>query len=78
MSLTAPNLRETSSAALRLVPSASTNVVGRELNSSVSLAAIHWKRGEISSLCPIRFVLTKCQRSTPSALAQPTHEPVEP
>ena len=26
----------------------------------------------------IRPVLTKCQRSTESALAQPTHEPVEP
>ena len=77
-SRTTPNLRAMSSAALRLVPSASMNVVGRVMNGSVSFEAIQTKRGESTSVSAIRPFLTKCQRSTESAVAQPTQEPVEP
>jgi hypothetical protein len=67
-----------SSAALRLVPSLSTKVVGWVVKASVSLAAIHWKRGASRSVFASRPALTKCQRKTASALAQPTHDPVLP
>jgi len=67
-----------SSAALRLVPSRSMKVVGWLVNSSVSLAAIQVKRGDRSSLLASRAAFTKCQRNTESAVAQPTHDPVEP
>ena len=63
---------------MRLVPSASMKVVGRWSNWSVSFAAIQWNRGDSFSLSPSRFALTKCQRSTESAVAHPTQEPVEP
>ena len=36
------------------------------------------KRGDTVSVCLMRPDFTKCQRSSPSAIAQPTHEPVEP
>src|SRR5215470_5845691 len=35
-------------------------------------------RGESRSSLATRLALTKCQRSTPSAVAQPTHDPVVP
>ena len=76
-SRTAPYLRAMSSADLRLVPSASTNVVGRVMNWSVSFEAIQMKRGESSVVCGIFPALAKCQRRTESAVAQPTHEPVD-
>jgi hypothetical protein len=66
-----------SSAALRLVPSDSMKVVGCAVNSSVSLAAIQMKRGDNNCLLASRPALTKCQRITESAVAQPTQEPVE-
>ena len=50
MSRTTPNLRATSSAVFRLVPSVSMNVVGRVMNGSVSFAAIHMNLGERSWL----------------------------
>ena len=75
-SRTAPNLRATSSADFRLVPSVSMNVVGWVMYWSVSLEAIQMKRGASSSSRLRRPALTKCQRSRPSAVAQPTHEPV--
>src|SRR4051794_3404470 len=53
-------------------------VVGSVMNASVSLADIQMKRGDSSSGLPTRPALTKCQRSTPSAVAQPTHDPVAP
>ena len=66
-----------SSADFRLVPSASTNVVGRVVNWSVSFEAIQMKRGESIVVCGSLPALTKCQRRTESAVAQPTHEPVD-
>src|SRR5262245_45130594 len=54
------------------------NVVGRVTNGSVSFEAIHMKRGERSWLVVSLPALTKCQRSSESALAQPTQDPVEP
>ena len=54
------------------------NVVGELENSSVSFEAIQMKRLDTVSVCLIRPDLTKCQRSSASAVAQPTHEPVEP
>ena len=77
-SLTEPNLRATSSADFRLVPAFSMNVVGMLENSSVSFDAIQMKRLDIVSVFLIRPALTKCQRSSESAVAQPTHEPVVP
>jgi hypothetical protein len=71
-------LRDTSSAALRLVPATSMKVVGAEWSWSVSFEAIHVKRGESFSGCFSRPALTKCQRSRESAVAQPTHEPLPP
>jgi len=71
-------LRATSSAVFRLVPSVSMKVVGRVTNGSVSFEAIHMKRGERSWLVVSLPDLTKCQRSSESALAHPTHEPVDP
>jgi len=53
-------------------------VVGRVMSWSVSFEAIQTKRGESGSVLEIRPALTKCQRSTESALAQPTQDPVEP
>ena len=53
-------------------------VVGEFENSSVSFEAIQMKRLDTVSVCLIRPDLTKCQRSSASAVAQPTHEPVEP
>ena len=53
-------------------------VVGRVTNGSVSFEAIHMKRGERSWLVVSLPDLTKCQRSSESALAHPTHEPVDP
>src|SRR6188474_170806 len=53
-------------------------VVGRVTNGSVSFEAIHMKRGERSWLVVSLPDLTKCQRSSESALAQPTQEPVDP
>src|SRR5687768_10061283 len=66
-----------SSADFRLVPSASTKVVGRDVNWSVSFDAIQMKRGERSVDCGSLPDLTKCQRRTESAVAQPTQEPVD-
>ena len=43
---------------------------------SISLAAIHTKRTERWSVSAIRLSLTRCQRTSESAVAQPTHEPV--
>ena len=77
-SRTAPYFRDTSSAALRLVPATSMKVVGAEKNWSVSFEAIQVKRGASFSLCLSRPALTKCQRSTASAVAQPTQEPLPP
>ena len=48
------------------------------MNWSVSLDAIQVKRGESSSAFLIFPAWTKCQRSSPSAVPHPTHEPVEP
>jgi hypothetical protein len=53
-------------------------VVGRVTNGSVSFEAIHMKRGERSWLVVSLPDLTKCQRGSESALAQPTQEPVDP
>ena len=54
------------------------NVVGELANSSVSLEAIQMNRLDSVSVFLMRLDLTKCQRSSASAVAQPTHEPVEP
>ena len=48
------------------------------MNWSVSLEAIQMKRGESSSVFLIRPAWTKCQRSSPSAVPHPTHDPVDP
>ncbi len=61
-----------------LVPSVSMKVVGRLVKGSVSFDAIQTNRGERSSLVATRPAFTKCQRRTESAVAQPTHEPVDP
>jgi hypothetical protein len=53
-SLTAPNLRATSSAALRLVPAFSMKVLGELLKTSVSFDAIQMKRLDIASVWVIR------------------------
>jgi hypothetical protein len=63
---------------LRLVPSVSMKVVGRLMNWSVSLEAIHTKRGDRRSRFSMLPALTKCQRRTESAVAQPTQDPVDP
>ena len=78
MSRTAPHLRKTSRAALSDVPSDSMNVVGWATNWSVSLAAIQGKRVDSGSFLAIRPACTRCQRTTESALAQPTQDPVAP
>ena len=67
-----------SSADLRLVPSVSMKVVGLVMNGSVSFEAIQTNRGESRVVWGMRPFLTKCQRRTESAQAQPTQEPVEP
>src|SRR5262245_20602509 len=54
------------------------NVVGRWLYSSVSFDAIQTKRGDSIVSFGRRPAFTKCQRSTASAVAQPTQDPVEP
>src|SRR4051812_29856160 len=54
------------------------NVEGSLVNSSVSLAAIHRNRGDRRSCDRRRPALVRCQRSTESARAQPTHEPLAP
>src|SRR5215210_437993 len=54
------------------------NVVGWATNWSVSLAAIHGKRVDSGSVFARRPALTRCQRTTESAEAQPTHAPVDP
>ena len=53
-------------------------VVGALEYSSVSFDAIQMKRFDIVSVFLIRLDLTKCQRSSASAVAQPTHDPVAP
>ena len=63
---------------MRLVPAISMKVVGAESNWSVSLAAIQAKRTESRSARWMRPALTKCQRNSESAVAQPTQEPVLP
>ena len=52
------------------------NDVGCRSNWSVSLAAIHWKRVDRTSVLAIRPAWARCQRKTESAVAQPTQEPV--
>jgi hypothetical protein len=42
------------------------------------LEAIQMNRGESGDVAVMRPAVTKCQRSTESAHAQPTHDPVEP
>src|SRR4051812_37840679 len=54
------------------------NVVGCEPSESVSFDAIQMKRLDIVSVFLILLALTKCQRSSASAVPQPTHDPVEP
>ena len=71
-----PCLRATSSAAFNVVPASSMNVSGRAVNESVSLEAIHRWRGESISLCLMRRALVIRYLTTPSAEAQPTHDPV--
>ena len=78
VSFTAPNLRATSSAAFRLVPEFSMNVLGELSNSSVSFDAIQMNRFDSASVSLIRPALVKCQRISASAVAQPTHDPVVP
>ena len=63
---------------MRLVPSLSMNVVGWVMYWSVSFDAIQMKRGESSSVFLMRPACTKCQRSSPSAVPHPTHDPVDP
>jgi hypothetical protein len=60
------------------VPAESMNDVGCRSNWSVSLAAIHWKRVDRTSVLAIRPAWARCQRNTESAVAQPTQEPVAP
>src|SRR5262245_76381 len=61
-----------------VVPAFSMNVVGRLRRSSSSFEAIQRYRGASRSVVASLPALTKCHRSTPSATAQPTHEPVAP
>ena len=63
---------------MRLVPATSMNVLGGVANWSVSFDAIHWKRTDSRSVFLSRPALTMCQRSTASAVAHPTHEPLAP
>jgi hypothetical protein len=70
--VTTPYFRATSKADLSEVPSSAIKVVGRSMYWSVSLAAIHTYLIEIDSLCGILRSLTKCQRSTPSAVLHST------
>ena len=71
-----PVLRATFTAALVIVPASSRKVSGSALSASVSLLAIQTWRGESIVFLASFPAWTMCHRTTPSAVAQPTHEPV--
>ena len=73
--VTTPYLRAMSIAVFSEVPAPSMNVSGRDTNGSVSFEAIHTNRGDNGSFLSSLPAWTMWYRTTPSAVAHPTHDP---